>query len=65
MAKYILTGDVCHPGRVVVEADSLRDAIIKAEYDSDFRVFSEQDSCLLFEFCGDTDGGVEMVEEAN
>jgi hypothetical protein len=61
MSKYILTGDIAHAGRVEVEAESLEEALAKAD-DGDFEVVDEDGKNLGFEFCGDTDGGVEIVE---
>lgn len=59
---WVLTGDIIHPGRACVEAGSLEEAIAQAE-DGDFEVFSEQEDCLAFTFCGDTDGGVELDDD--
>jgi hypothetical protein len=62
MRTYILTGDINHAGRVEVEADSLEEALSKAD-DGDFEVLDEDGKNLGFDFCGDTEGGVEIVEE--
>jgi hypothetical protein len=56
---YYLTGDIVHAGVVRVEADSLDAAIAKAEA-GEFEVYDEAGSALVFTFCGDTDGGVEI-----
>ncbi len=53
--QYILTGDVQHPGRISVEADTLLEALAKAE-EGQFIVYDEQDDCLAFIWNGDTDG---------
>jgi hypothetical protein len=56
---YYLTGDIVHAGVVLVEADSLDEAIAKAEA-GEFEVHDEAGKDLAFTFCGDTDGGVEI-----
>lgn len=60
MPEYILTGDVSHPGRVIASGETLQEAIENAE-DGHFEVWDEEQKygLLEFEFCGDTDGGVE------
>lgn len=60
MAKYILTGDIRHAGRVEVEADNLEEALEKAD-DGDFEVLDEGGKDLAFDFCGDNEGGVEIL----
>jgi len=52
MTKYTLVGDIKHPGRVEVEADTPNDAIVKAEA-GDFAVHDEQHDCLAFDWNGD------------
>jgi hypothetical protein len=62
MARFILTGDIIHAGRVSVEANTLTGALRLAAK-GDFTVFEETHKGLVFEFCGDTEGGVEKVGE--
>jgi phage repressor protein C with HTH and peptisase S24 domain len=52
MAKFILVGDICHCGRVEVEADSLEEATKKAD-GGDFSVYDESGKPLRFEWNGD------------
>jgi hypothetical protein len=59
--KFILTGDILHAGKVAVEADTLDEAIEKAET-GDFEVWDEQHKMLGFTFCEDNEGGVEVME---
>lgn len=53
MAKYILTGDILHPGKVIVDANSPEEAVQKAAVD-DFRVHSESPRHLAFKHDGET-----------
>lgn len=53
MAKYILTGDILHPGRIKVEANSPEEAIAKAEV-GDFLVYDEMQRHLAFDHNGET-----------
>lgn len=50
--KFILTGDIRHPGRVAVEADNLTDALEKAD-NGEFIIEDEQSDCLAFDWCGE------------
>lgn len=61
MARYELTGDVIHAGVVTVEADSLEEAIEKAEAGMFGELLDEDGKNLGFVFCGDTDGGVTIT----
>ena len=54
MPTFTLVGDILHPGRVTVEAESLEEALDKAT-DGDFVVFDEQSDALAFEWNGDTE----------
>jgi hypothetical protein len=58
VAKYVLVGDIRHPGRVEVDAASLEAALAKAE-DGDFVVHDEHGKPLAFDWNGD-DGMVEV-----
>ena len=55
MKKFYLMGDIIHTGVVVVEAETLEDAINKAEVGDDFEVWDEQDKHLLFKWNEDND----------
>lgn len=59
MSKFYFTGDIRHPGKVVVEAGTLLQAEEKIE-SGEFTIFDEQDSCLAF----DHDGNEPEVEDA-
>lgn len=61
MAKYVLTGDIRYAGRIEVGAETLEEALAKAD-DGDFEVL-DQGKADAFDFCGDEDGGVERIEE--
>jgi hypothetical protein len=63
MARFILTGDITHAGRVEVNAKNLQGAIRKAEQGDFMRVVEETQKQLGFIFCGDTEGGVEKFGE--
>lgn len=53
LKRFILTGDVLHPGSVVVKAKDLKDALKKAEA-GDFEVYDEERrKFLAFEWNGD------------
>lgn len=52
--RYILMGDIAHPGRISVIASSLDEALEKADA-GEFVVFDEQDDCLAFKWNGDED----------
>jgi uncharacterized membrane protein len=60
MATYILTGDIRHAGRVRVEATTPEEALDAAAAGT-FAVVEEAGRNLAFEFCGDEEGGVEVV----
>ena len=62
MKKFYLTGDILKPGVVEVEAETLDEALEKAEQ-GEFRVYDEQDSCMGFTWCGDDEGGVHIEDE--
>ena len=59
MTKYVLTGDVVRPGRVIVEADSREEAIKRIEADeANFDEVLEtdnHDTLALFQWNGDSD----------
>jgi len=57
LKRFVLVGDICHPGRIVVEASTIDEAVKKAE-DGDFTVWDESAKHLLFQWNGDP----EMVE---
>ncbi len=52
--RFILTGDILHPGRVVIEARDLDEALRRAA-DGDFEVYDESKKQLGFEWNGDPD----------
>jgi hypothetical protein len=54
MKRYFLMGDIAHPGKVSVIADSLDEALKKADA-GEFTVFDEQGDCLAFDWNGDAD----------
>ncbi len=58
--RFILTGDISHPGRIAVEAETLDEAVQKAD-DGDFEVYDEHGKCLAFDWNGD-DSTVEIEE---
>lgn len=49
--KFRLYGDICHPGIVEVEADTLDQALDRAT-DGEFKIIDEQHNCLAFHFAG-------------
>jgi hypothetical protein len=57
---FILTGDVCHPGKVQIRAKTLNEALAKAEK-GEFTVYDEQNECLAFDWNGD-ESSVEVEE---
>lgn len=59
--RFIIVGDICHPGRIDVEADTLDEALDKAEA-GQFVVHDKQDDCLAFTWNGDVDT-IERHEE--
>ena len=59
MKKFYLMGDIIHTGVVVVEAETLDEAINKAEVGDDFEVWDEQDKHLLFKWNEDKDSVTE------
>ncbi len=63
--KFYLTGDILHPGIIEVEADTLDDAINKAEC-GEFAIWEEQDNYLAFDWAGQAEDadGHELVGEA-
>lgn len=50
--RFILTGDILHPGSVVVEARDLEEALRKVE-GGDFEVYDESKKHLGFQWNGD------------
>ena len=54
MKTWILIGDILHPGKVQVEAETIDQAIAKAER-GDFEVYDEMHKCLAFAWNGDED----------
>lgn len=58
--QYILVGDIKYPGRVIVKARNLNEAVRRAENEFDFEVFDKANKNLAFEWNGDCD----TVEEA-
>jgi hypothetical protein len=52
--RYILMGDIAHPGKISVIASSLDEALEKADA-GEFVVFDEQNDCLAFDWNGDED----------
>ena len=58
MTTYILVGEIRHPGRIEVEADTLDQALEKAD-NGEFVIYDEQNNCLAFDWNTD----VESVEE--
>jgi len=54
LRRYILTGDILHPGRICVEARSLNEAL-RAAGDGKFVVYGEQGDCLAFNWNGEPD----------
>lgn len=57
--RFILVGDIRHPGKVVVEANDLDEAIKKAD-DGDFEVYDEHSKPLAFDWNGDKDCVTEL-----
>jgi len=49
--RYLLTGDIRHPGKIEVEAATLDQALDRAD-DGDFEVFDEQGKPLAFDWDG-------------
>ena len=49
---FILTGDIRHPGKIKVTAETLEEALKKAD-DGDFVVYDEMNKCLAFDWNGD------------
>ena len=47
MKTYILVGDICHPGRITVQAETLEEAVEKAD-EGDFVVYDEDGKNLAF-----------------
>lgn len=62
MKKFFFTGDVRHPGRVFVLANTEDEALKKLE-DYEFEVYDEEDKNLAFDSNGE-DPEVEDVDEA-
>lgn len=52
MPQFIFMGDIKHPGRIIVEADSKEEAIERFE-EHEFEVYDESDKCLAFEWNGE------------
>lgn len=53
LKRFILTGDILHPGSVVVEAKDLKEALRKADA-GDFEVYDEERrKYLAFQWNGD------------
>ena len=55
MKKFYLVGDILHVGVVEVEAETLDEAINKAEVGDDFKVWDEEDKHLIFKWNEDED----------
>lgn len=62
MPEYILVGDITHPGLVVASGRDLDEAVEHAEA-GEFKVWNEANKHLIFEFCGGTDGGAEVLDD--
>lgn len=52
MTTFLLTGDIAHAGVIAVEAETVDEALDKAEA-GEFVVHDETDSCLAFTWDGD------------
>jgi hypothetical protein len=52
--RFILMGDIIHPGKISVVAENLEDALTKAA-NGDFSIYDEQSKCLAFDWNGDKD----------
>ncbi len=52
--RFILIGDILHPGKIIVEAKDLDEALKKAD-DGDFAIYDESGKCLAFDWNGDED----------
>lgn len=52
MPNFIFTGDVKHPGRIIVEAGTREEAIKKFE-EYDFAVYDEAHKNLAFDWNGE------------
>ena len=52
MKRYLIVGDITHPGRIEVEADSLDAAFTKAEK-GDFVIYDEGATDMAFTWNGD------------
>ncbi len=50
--QYILTGDIAHPGRIDVEADSLDEALEKVA-EGQFIIYEEEGKNLTFTWNGE------------
>ena len=59
MKRFMITGDICHAGRIDVEADSLGEALLKAA-SGEFVVHEEAANVLAFQWDGNEE---EVVEE--
>jgi len=57
--RFILTGDIKHPGRIAVNASTLEEALRKAE-DGEFSVYDESHKILAFEWNGDQNSVEEL-----
>lgn len=62
MPRYLLTGDITHGGRVSVVGKDLEDAITNAEIGDFDEVYDEDHKNLGFAFCGDEEGGVDILD---
>ena len=54
MTTFRITGDIAHPGVIKVEAETVDEALAKADA-GEFVVYDEMDSCLAFTWDGDAD----------
>lgn len=63
MSRYIFTGDIVRPGRVIIDADTLEDAIHVADNNGFHSVYDEnqQDFLAAFNWNEDED----TIEELN
>lgn len=52
MPRFILTGDILHPGKVAVVADTLEEAASLAEK-GEFEIVDEQNRHLAFDWGGE------------
>ena len=58
MTTFRITGDIAHPGVIEVEAETVDEALAKADA-GEFVVYDELDDCLAFKWDGNADGVTE------